>query len=205
MNDNVFCEKSVSTGKMHTDDDVAKWSIVHFETDEDEDIESFNDLIPSSWITTTGTLCWYPMTEHQATVQKLVKQCAKANSEWNCFAIKTIEEDIGKYDQKMKMLVKFSKNPNATLYSDFEEKGKRKRLREPIKYFDDKSDNDKKKINTKRRNIQSIPPLPKLANASNSAQASEPVKVNKMIKSSCVDKASSSDNNVKKPKLLCHT
>ncbi|XP_071653378.1 uncharacterized protein [Temnothorax longispinosus] len=97
----------------------------------------------------------------------------------------------------MKMLVKFSKNLNATLYSDFEEKGKGKRLRKPIKYFDDKSDNNKKKNNTKRRNIQSIPPLPKLANASNSAQASEPVKVNKMIKSSCVDKASSSDNNVK--------
>ncbi|XP_077272829.1 uncharacterized protein LOC143903250 [Temnothorax americanus] len=190
---------------MHTDDDVAKWSIVHFETDEEEDIESFNDLIPSLWITTTGTFCWYPMTEHQATVQKLVKQCAKVNSEWNCFSIKTIEEGIGKYDQGMKMLVKVSKNPNATLYSDFEEKGKGKRLRKPIKYFDDNSDNDKENNNTKGRNIQLIPPLPKLANASNSAQTSEPVNVNKMIKPSCVDKASlSSDNNVKKPTYVTH-
>lgn len=58
INDNVISEKSVFAGKACTDDDVGKWSIVHFETDEEEDVEGFNDLIPSSWITTMGILCW---------------------------------------------------------------------------------------------------------------------------------------------------
>lgn len=96
-NDNVSCEKSVLARKMHTEDNMAKWSIVHFETDEEENIEGFNDLIPSSWIMTMGTLCWYPMKQHQATIHKLVKQCATANPKWNCFSVKIIEEGIGKF------------------------------------------------------------------------------------------------------------
>lgn len=97
MNDNDFCKTSVFAGQMHIDGNVAKWSIVHFETDEEENVEGFNDLIPSSWITTTGKLCWYPMDENQATIYKLVKQCAKVDPQWNCFSIKTIEKDIGKF------------------------------------------------------------------------------------------------------------
>lgn len=97
-NDNV-CEISLFTEKTHTDNDVAEWSIVHFETDEEEEIEGFDDLIPSSWI--TGKLCWYPMQEHQATIQKLVKQCAKPNSKWNCFSITKIEVNIGKFCVKI--------------------------------------------------------------------------------------------------------
>lgn len=95
-NDNVIGRKSVITEKTHVDNNVAEWSIVHFVTDDEEDIEGFNDLIPSSWITTTGTLCWYPMNEHQATTYKLVKQCAKANLKWNCFSVRKIEVNIGK-------------------------------------------------------------------------------------------------------------
>lgn len=53
-NKNVIREKSLFNEKTHTDNDVAEWSIVHFETDEEEDIEGFDDLIASSWITTTG-------------------------------------------------------------------------------------------------------------------------------------------------------
>lgn len=37
------------------------------------------------------------MNEHQATIHKLVKQCAKPYLEWNCFAIKVMEENIGKF------------------------------------------------------------------------------------------------------------
>lgn len=84
-------------------EDISAWSIVHFESvDEDE---SFNDLIPSSWISNTGSLAWYPMNEHKESVQKLVKQCAKANSDWNCFPIKIIEEDIGKYYNRKTFLI----------------------------------------------------------------------------------------------------
>lgn len=99
-----------------------------------------------------------------------------------------------KYEQGMKMLVKISKNPNATLYSDIEERGKGKRLKKPIKHFDDS--NKENNIKTKR-NIQSIPPFPKLANVSKAAQANQPlpVKVDKIIKRSCIDKASSSSDN----------
>jgi hypothetical protein len=74
-----------------------KWSIVYFKSDEEEDIEDFHDLIPSSWITSSGTLSWYPMNEHQATIHKLVKQYAKPDSKWNCFSIKKIIENMGKY------------------------------------------------------------------------------------------------------------
>lgn len=100
-NVNVIGEKSVFAEKTHIENDMAEWFIVHFETDEEEDVEGFNDLIPSSWITTTGTLCWYPINEHQATIQKLVKQCAKVDSKWDCFSIRKIEVNIDKFYVKI--------------------------------------------------------------------------------------------------------
>lgn len=106
------------------------------------------------------------MSEHKTTIQKLVKNCAKSDSKWNCFSIKKIQGGIGKdyndiiswqkfcflmiyilsliikiytenYDRGMKMLVKIAKNPNASLYSHIEDKGKRKRLKKPVQHFDD--------------------------------------------------------------------
>lgn len=95
MNDN--CEKSIIAGKACIDDNVIGWSIVQFESDDEDNVESFLDLIPSSWIMGMGSLCWYPIEEHKATIQKLMKQCAKADLQWNCFSIKKIHEGIGKF------------------------------------------------------------------------------------------------------------
>lgn len=69
----------------------------------------------------------------------------------------------------MKLLVKITKNPNAILYSDFEEKGKGKRMKKPNKYFDDfDQEND-----FDQKNKQStLPPLPKLTNISKSVRVS---------------------------------
>ncbi|XP_018365077.1 PREDICTED: uncharacterized protein LOC108762533 [Trachymyrmex cornetzi] len=132
MTDNVINETSeLATEVCNVTD---QWSIVYFESDEEENVEGFSDLIPSSWITMMGTHSWYPMNEHKTTIHKLVKHCTKANPKWNCFSIKKTQESIGNYDRGMKMLVKIEKNPNATLYSDVEEKGKGKRLKRPIKY-----------------------------------------------------------------------
>lgn len=79
----------------------------------------------------------------------------------------------------MKMLVKIAKNPNATLCSDVEEKGKGKRLKKPIKYFDD---SDKENNVEKRWNAQSmLPPVPKLENVIKSARPL-PDKVDKKVK-----------------------
>lgn len=78
VKDNVIDKTSISATK-ETIDNMREWSIVHFETDVEEDVESFNDLIPSSWITNSETLSWYPMSEHKATIQKRVKQCTKPN------------------------------------------------------------------------------------------------------------------------------
>lgn len=52
----------------------------------------------------------------------------------------------------MKLLVKITKNPNAILYSDLEEKGKGKRMKKPNKYFDDfdKENDFDQKINSQR-------------------------------------------------------
>ncbi|XP_067211579.1 uncharacterized protein [Linepithema humile] len=206
--DNGSNKKSVFIAKTHTEDDIAQWFVVYFESDEEEDIESFNDLIPSSWITSSGTLSWYPMNEHQATIHKLVKQCAKPNLKWNCFSIKKIEENIENYDRGMKMLVKIAKNPNATLYSDMEEKGKGKRLkRANIKYFDDLEENneERNKENNfeKKRNMQlMLPPLPKLKKPTRESQPLSD-KMNKKVKQLCRDKASSSlDNNEQLPSVV---
>lgn len=63
----------------------------------------------------------------------------------------------------MKMLVKLSKNPNATLRSDAEEKGKGKRLKKMNKRFVD-SDNEQTKIPKKRveqKRVETpLPPFP---------------------------------------------
>ncbi|KYN50248.1 hypothetical protein ALC62_06309, partial [Cyphomyrmex costatus] len=112
MNDNVTNE--LIAKEVCTDNVTNQWSIVYFETDEEE----------------------------------------------------TVEEN---YDRGMKMLIKIAKNPNATLHSDIEEKGKGKRLKKPIKYFDD---SDKENLK-KRRDIQSmLPPIPKL-DMSKSARTSQ--------------------------------
>lgn len=52
------------------------------------------------------------------------------------------------YDKGMKMLIKISKNPNAKLYSDIEEKGKGKRLKKPNKHF---NESDKENQSVKKR------------------------------------------------------
>ncbi|XP_011698265.1 PREDICTED: uncharacterized protein LOC105456142, partial [Wasmannia auropunctata] len=139
------------------------WSIVHFDTDDENNLDSFNDLVPSSWISTLGTMCWYPMNKHQGTIQKLVKQCAKLNSEWDCFPIRKIEEGIENYERGMKMLVKLSKNPNASLHSDFEEKGKGKRVKKINMRF---VDSDKENNVRKKKQQNMLPPVPKLSDFS---------------------------------------
>lgn len=96
------------------------------------------------------------------------------------------------YDKGMKMLVKLSKNPNATLYSDIEEKGKGKRMKKPIKHFDSNKEN-----NPKQRRM--LPPLPQLTYANKSSHSSQPLpgKVDK-IKRPFVDNAEPSKKHVKK-------
>lgn len=88
------------------------------------------------------------------------------------------------YERGMKMLVKIAKNPNATLCLDVEEKGKGKRLKKSIKYFDD---SDKENNVVKRRNAKSmLPPVPKLENVIKSARINWPLpdKVDKKVKHS---------------------
>lgn len=98
-NVNVCNKKLVLTEKMSKN--TAEWSIVHFESDEEEIVEGFSDLVPSSWITARGTLSWFPINEHRGTINKLVKQCTKPKPEWNCFSIKKIEENIGKFTMRL--------------------------------------------------------------------------------------------------------
>ncbi|XP_067213604.1 uncharacterized protein [Linepithema humile] len=162
------CEK-LPAEKTFTVNDATVWSIVHFESDEEDNVEGFNDLIPSSWITTMGTLSWYPINEHKGTIHKLVKQCAKANPEWNCFSIRKIEQGIENYDRGMKMLVKIDKNPNAALHSDLEEKGKGKRLKKTTQRF---VGSHNKNVQKKQITQTMLPPIPKLGNISKPEQAS---------------------------------
>lgn len=64
--DDVIDETLASTEKAQSiENNTLKWSIVHFDTDIEENIESFNDLIPSSWITKRERLCFYPMNIEQ--------------------------------------------------------------------------------------------------------------------------------------------
>lgn len=181
-----------------TENNTSEWSIIHFDTDIEEDVDGFNDLIPSSWITKRGTLCWYPMNDHQSTIQKLVKQCAKPNLEWDLFSMKKIEENIDNYDRGMKMLVKIIKNPKAKLYSDIEEKGKGKRQKKPIKRFDD---SEKENIKKRRHHVQSttnlakLQPIPKFIDISNS-RANQPLSDEKKNpKSSSIDEVHLLDIN----------
>lgn len=113
---------------------------------------------------------------------------------------------VGKYDQGMKMLVKLSKNPNATLHSDIEERGKGKRMKKPIKHFDN---SDKENNPQKEQNVQlMLPPLPQLRNASKSnlPLSNQPLrdKVGTMTKESFIDKVLSSNNNVQQPIFVAH-
>lgn len=99
------------------------------------------------------------------------------------------------YEQGMKMLVKLSKNPNATLHSDMEEKGKGKRRKRPVKHFDN---SDKENYSKKERNEQSmLPPFPQLTNANKSSQSSQPL-LDEIMNQSLVNQASSS-SYVQKP------
>lgn len=97
----VIYEKSILAKRVCTNNDVTEWSIVHFDSDEEENVEGFSDLIPSSWITMNGTLSWYPMNEHKATIHRLVKQCANVSLDWNCFSIKKLQEGIDKVYNKI--------------------------------------------------------------------------------------------------------
>lgn len=85
----------------------------------------------------------------------------------------------------MKMLVKVSKNPNATLYSDIEEKGKGKRFKKPIKYFEE---SDKENLIEERCKVQMLPSIPKLTNVSKSARQPLPDKTVKRQTLSCINK-----------------
>lgn len=136
--------------------------------------------------------------EHQATIQKLVKQGAKPDKEWSCFSIKKMKDNIGKFqkyiiyliyllsyniyiyhlhsvtetctiynfrtencDRGMKMLVRLCKNPNASLHSDIEEKGKGKRIKKTNKRF---AESDKE--NNIRKKNQMLSLVPKLSDFS---------------------------------------
>lgn len=79
----------------------------------------------------------------------------------------------------MKMLVKISKNPNATLYPDIEEKGKRKRFKKPIKYFEE---SDKENLLEEKCKVQILPPISKLTNVSKSARQPLLDKMNEKVK-----------------------
>lgn len=54
------------------------------------------------------------------------------------------------------MLIKISKNPNASLHSDIEEKGKGKRFKKPIKYGDKSDEENVKKMTSCAINITII-------------------------------------------------
>lgn len=84
-----------ASSKMSTD--KVEWSILEFDTDVEDDIERFKDLVPSIWISSNKTVCWYPIYEHKSTIQKFSKQCEKVKPEWNCYSIKIIEENISTF------------------------------------------------------------------------------------------------------------
>lgn len=80
-------------------DERKSWAIVKFESDIEDDLEGFIDLVPTSWISNTNALCWYPMHQHKATIEKLAKKCVAVDTKWQCFSMKMIEEGIGMYMQ----------------------------------------------------------------------------------------------------------
>lgn len=106
------------------------------------------------------------------------------------------------YDKGMKKLIKISKNPNAKLYSDIEEKGKGKRLKKPNKHFNE-SDKENQSVKKRRRHVQSmlppLPSIPKITNMCNLSQANQllPEKMDKVIActSKCTDEVCSSLDN----------
>lgn len=72
-------------------------------------------------------------------------------------------------------------------------------MKKTVQYFDD---NNKENNPKKKRNVLSILPLPQLMNANKSPQSSQTL-LDKMMKKSFVDKASSS-NNVQSPISVSH-
>lgn len=78
-----------------------------------------------------------------------------------CLYLITIIEN---YDKGMKILIKISKYPNSTLYSDLEEKGKGKRIKKLKKRFNDDTDDiiEENKFDKKQSNVV-LPPIPKLS------------------------------------------
>lgn len=92
------------------------------------------------------------------------------------------------------MLIKISKNPNANLHSDIEEKGKGKRLKKPIKYGDE---SDEENVKKKRLRVQStllsLPPIPNLTNI-NKSQANQSLSDKIDKEKQLLDEAYSLDN-----------
>ncbi|XP_067206932.1 uncharacterized protein [Linepithema humile] len=129
--------KSNQEASKKSYDGKKSWAIVEFESDTEDDLEGFIDLVPTLWISSTNALCWYPMHQHKATIEKLAKKCVAVDTKWKCFSMKMIQEGIEDYNKGMKMLVKVSKNPNLNIHSDLDEKGKGKRMKKPNKRFDD--------------------------------------------------------------------
>jgi len=82
---------------MKLSDEMKMWAIVHFDNCPEADIEEFMDLVPITWISSRNSLCWYPMSLHKSTVQKLAKNCQKVDPKWNCFFIIIMEDGIGNF------------------------------------------------------------------------------------------------------------
>jgi len=70
---------------------------VQFDDCPEADIEEFMDLVPTAWISSRNSLCWYPMALHKSTVQKLAKNCEEVDPKWDCFSMKIIEDGIGNF------------------------------------------------------------------------------------------------------------
>jgi len=78
-------------------DEMKMWAIVQFDDCPEADIEEFMDLVPTAWISSRNSLCWYPMALHKSTVQKLPKNCEKVDPKWDYFSMKIMEDGIGNF------------------------------------------------------------------------------------------------------------
>lgn len=164
----VVSHKETSPSCKEPCDEIKIWAIVEFDALEEHDLEGFIDLVPSRWITSGKRLCWYPMNHHKSSIEKLAKICGEVDPKWDCFPITIIENGIDNYNKGMRMLIKVSKNPNSTLLSDVEEKGKGRRKKKPNKRFHDFIDDTEDYVVEMRKKAQPVvPPIPKLASAAN--------------------------------------
>lgn len=84
-------------GSSIKDSAPLSWAVVEFNEDVDCDIDRFIDLVPSVWILSSRTLCWYPMSHHKSTVGKLARSCENPDTKWDCFSMTIIEDNIGKF------------------------------------------------------------------------------------------------------------